>query len=139
MEEPGLDREKTAIGDSRADVLHAWRKISTCLDTDFNFKRSDVHLKISEAATLESNQMESDGVQGQGESNGETVSPPVATPVVSIHCDRLKRKSKSDVCNIGVIAVQGHGATLGLIGPPPVKHRKEAHTACIFLCNPDNE
>jgi len=31
---------------------------------------------------------------------------------------------------MGIIAVQGQGETSGLLGPPPVKHRKESHIAC---------
>ena len=42
----------------------------------------------------------------------------------------LERKCKRDVVEMGIIAVQGHGVTPGLIGPPPVKHRKESHIAC---------
>ena len=51
--EPGVDREKAAIGDRRTDVLHAWRKISTCLDADFNSKSNVVHFKTSETTPLE--------------------------------------------------------------------------------------
>ena len=41
----------------------------------------------------------------------------------------LERKCKRDVVDMGIIAVQRHGETSGLIGPPPVKHRKESHNA----------
>ena len=81
-----------------SNTLHAQSKISTCQKHDFNFNRKrKSQSKANDDKVDERLNMQVFAAEGQGESNGETVSPPVARHKKTAYCHCCARCGRQRV------------------------------------------